>query len=116
MGDQANIVTKPQDALANLLSKEMAQVNELISQRMASQYAPRIPEVTAHLINAGGKRMRPLLTLASASICGYTGGFHIHLAATIEFIHTATLLHDAVVDESEQRRGRTTANILWDNK
>ena len=68
MGDQANIVTKPQDALANLLSKEMAQVNELISQRMASQYAPRIPEVTAHLINAGGKRLRPLLTLASASI------------------------------------------------
>ena len=116
MGDQANIVTKPQDALANLLSKEMAQVNELISQRMASQYAPRIPEVTAHLINAGGKRMRPLLTLASASICGYTGGFHIHLAAPIDFIHTATLLHDDVVDESAQRRGRPTANLLWDNK
>ena len=116
MGDQANIVTKPQDALANLLSKEMAQVNELISQRMASQYAPRIPEVTAHLINAGGKRLRPLLTLASASICGYTGGFHIHLAATVEFIHTATLLHDDVVDESAQRRGRPTANLLWDNK
>jgi octaprenyl-diphosphate synthase len=94
----------------------MAQVNELISQRMASQYAPRIPEVTAHLVEAGGKRLRPMLTLAAARMCGYEGDNHIKLAATVEFIHTATLLHDDVVDESEKRRGRPTANLLWDNK
>lgn len=83
---------------------------------MVSENAPRIPEVTAHLVNAGGKRLRPLLTLASAKLFGYTGPYHIHLAAVVEFIHTATLLHDDVVDESTQRRGRPTANRLWDNK
>tara|TARA_R110002051_G_scaffold105153_3_gene177992 strand:+ start:26 stop:931 length:906 start_codon:yes stop_codon:yes gene_type:complete len=83
---------------------------------MASEHAPRIPEVTAHLIEAGGKRLRPMLTLATAHLCGYQGQYHIHLAATVEFIHTATLLHDDVVDESAQRRGRPTANLLWDNK
>ena len=72
--------------------------------------------MTAHLVEAGGKRLRPMLTLAAARICGYDGPFHIHLAATVEFIHTATLLHDDVVDESRQRRGRPTANLLWDNK
>src|SRR6056300_324121 len=110
------LARKPHEALAALLEPELQAVNTLIQQRMASKHAPRIPEVTAHLVNAGGKRLRPLLTLASASICGYTGGFHIHLAATVEFIHTATLLHDDVVDESAQRRGRPTANLLWDNK
>ncbi len=94
----------------------MAQVNDLIRTRMASKHAPRIPEVTAHLVEAGGKRLRPLLTLAAAKLCGYDGPYHIHLAATVEFIHTATLLHDDVVDESNQRRGRPTANLLWDNK
>lgn len=83
---------------------------------MSSEHAPRIPEVTAHLIDAGGKRLRPMLTLAAAKACGYDGPYHIHLAATVEFIHTATLLHDDVVDESGQRRGRPTANLLWDNK
>jgi octaprenyl-diphosphate synthase len=83
---------------------------------MASEHAPRIPEVTAHLVEAGGKRLRPMLTLAAARICDYQGPYHIHLAATVEFIHTATLLHDDVVDESGQRRGRPTANLLWDNK
>ena len=83
---------------------------------MASEHAPRIPEVTAHLVGAGGKRLRPLLTLAAARMCGYEGDDHIRLAATVEFIHTATLLHDDVVDESRQRRGRPTANLLWDNK
>ena len=77
---------------------------------------PRIPEVTAHLVEAGGKRLRPMMTLAAARMCGYDGPFHVHLAATVEFIHTATLLHDDVVDESGQRRGRPTANLLWDNK
>ncbi len=94
---------------------DMERVNTLIQTRMASQNAPRIPEVTAHLVNAGGKRPRPLMTLASARMCGYEGPYHVHLAATVEFIHTATLLHDDVVDESSQRRGRPTANLLWDN-
>lgn len=107
---------KPLDQLSEYLADELAKVNTLIRQRMASKYAPRIPEVTAHLVEAGGKRLRPMLTLATARMCGYGGPFHIHLAATVEFIHTATLLHDDVVDESGKRRGRPTANLLWDNK
>jgi octaprenyl-diphosphate synthase len=94
----------------------MEAVNALIAARMASEHAPRIPEVTAHLVGAGGKRLRPLLTLAAARLCGYEGENHRRLAATVEFIHTATLLHDDVVDESGRRRGRPTANLLWDNK
>ncbi|MCL4105093.1 UNVERIFIED_CONTAM: hypothetical protein GTU68_018800 [Idotea baltica] len=94
----------------------MQAVNALIQERMASEHAPRIPEVSAHLVDAGGKRLRPMLTLAAAKMCGYAGPYHVHLAATVEFIHTATLLHDDVVDESGQRRGRPTANLLWDNK
>jgi octaprenyl-diphosphate synthase len=94
----------------------MAAVNALIRERMASEHAPRIPEVTAHLVEAGGKRLRPLLTLAAARMLGYAGVDHVKLAATVEFIHTATLLHDDVVDESQRRRGRPTANLLWDNK
>ena len=108
--------TGPQDRLADWLAEDMAAVNVLIRARMASEHAPRIPEVTAHLVEAGGKRLRPLLTLAGARMCGYDGPFHVHLAATVEFIHTATLLHDDVVDESQRRRGRPTANLLWDNK
>ena len=108
--------TKPHERLAVVLATEMDAVNTMIRDRMASENAPRIPEVTAHLIEAGGKRIRPMLTLAAAKMCGYDGPFHIHLAATVEFIHTATLLHDDVVDESEQRRGRPTANLLWDNQ
>ena len=110
------IATKPHDALAAHLSGQMGEVNLLIRERMASRHAPRIPEVTAHLVEAGGKRLRPMLVLASAELCGYQGPWHVHLAATVEFIHTATLLHDDVVDESRQRRGRPTANLLWDNK
>ena len=107
--------TKPHDRLAQALADDMAAVNDLIRIRMASEHAPRIPQVTAHLIEAGGKRLRPMLTLAAARMCGYAGPYHVHLAATVEFIHTATLLHDDVVDESQQRRGRPTANLLWDN-
>jgi octaprenyl-diphosphate synthase len=106
----------PHEALAEWLAEDMAAVGALIRERMASEHAPRIPEVTAHLIEAGGKRLRPLLTLAAARLCGYRGQDHVKLAATVEFIHTATLLHDDVVDESAQRRGRPTANLLWDNK
>jgi octaprenyl-diphosphate synthase len=107
---------KPHERLADWLAGDLAAVNALIRARMASEHAPRIPEVTAHLVEAGGKRLRPMLTLATARMCGYEGPFHIHLAATVEFIHTATLLHDDVVDESAKRRGRPTANLLWDNK
>ncbi len=107
--------TKPHERLAEALAEDLGRVNAMIRERMASEHAPRIPEVTAHLIEAGGKRLRPMLTLAAARMCGYDGPFHIHLAATVEFIHTATLLHDDVVDESTQRRGRPTANLLWDN-
>ncbi|MEM8773891.1 MAG: polyprenyl synthetase family protein [Pseudomonadota bacterium] len=107
---------KPHEALASHLDAKLKDVSVLIRDRMASQHAPRIPEVTAHLVEAGGKRLRPMLTLASADLCGYSGAFDVHLAATVEFIHTATLLHDDVVDESAKRRGRPTANLLWDNK
>ncbi|MDZ4096288.1 MAG: polyprenyl synthetase family protein [Paracoccaceae bacterium] len=110
------ISQKPHDRLAAWLEGDMEAVNSLICARMASEHAPRIPQVTAHLVEAGGKRLRPMLTLAAARLCGYDGPFHVHLAATVEFIHTATLLHDDVVDESARRRGRPTANLLWDNK
>ena len=97
----------------------MDAVNELIRGAYGqSKHAPRIPEVTAHLV--GRRRQTPAarcLRLATAArLCGYGGPYHVHLAATVEFIHTATLLHDDVVDESAQRRGRPTANLLWDNK
>uniref|UniRef100_UPI0023F3C045 polyprenyl synthetase family protein n=1 Tax=Lentibacter algarum TaxID=576131 RepID=UPI0023F3C045 len=107
---------KPHERLAAHLAAGMEAVNVLIRERMASKHAPRIPEVTQHLVEAGGKRLRPMLTLAAAELCGYDGPYHVHLAATVEFIHTATLLHDDVVDESAKRRGRPTANLLWDNK
>ncbi len=109
-------IESPVETLQHLLSTDMEAVNRLIRARMASEHAPRIPEVTAHLVDAGGKRIRPLLTLAAARLCGYEGEHHLRLAATVEFIHTATLLHDDVVDESGRRRGRPTANLLWDNK
>ncbi|TCO73003.1 polyprenyl synthetase family protein [Rhodovulum euryhalinum] len=109
-------VTKPHERLAALLSEEMAAVDQLIRERMRSAYAPRIDDVAAHIVRAGGKRLRPMLTIAAARMCGYDGPYHVYLAATVEFIHTATLLHDDVVDESGQRRGRPTANLLWDNK
>ncbi|KIC50322.1 polyprenyl synthetase family protein [Tateyamaria sp. ANG-S1] len=112
----ASTIAKPHDRLAAYLAEDLEGVNALIRERMASEHAPRIPEVTQHLVEAGGKRLRPMLTLASAQMCGYPGPYHVHLAATVEFIHTATLLHDDVVDESAQRRGRPTANLLWDNK
>ena len=109
-------VETPIERLLAMLAEDMDGVARLIRERMASRHAPRIPEVTAHLVGAGGKRLRPLLTLAAARLCGYRGADHLKLAATVEFIHTATLLHDDVVDESGQRRGRPTANLLWDNK
>ncbi len=113
---EAGAGERPQERLAAALAGGMAEVDALIRQRMASRHAPRIPEVAAHLVEAGGKRLRPLLTLAAAAICGGGNGAEVALAAAVEFIHTATLLHDDVVDESTRRRGRPTANLLWDNK
>jgi octaprenyl-diphosphate synthase len=106
---------KPHDRLAAALEGDLSEVARVIREKMQSEAAPRIPAVTAHLIEAGGKRLRPMLVLAAARLMGYSGPYHIHLAAVVEFIHTATLLHDDVVDASEQRRGRPTANLLWDN-
>lgn len=109
-------VAGPFERLVGLVAEDLARVNVLIRERMASEHASRIPEISAHLIEAGGKRLRPILTLAASRLCNYRGGDHVKLAAAVEFIHTATLLHDDVVDESGQRRGRATANLLWDNK
>ena len=109
-------VSRPLDRLSLALDADMAAVDALIHDRMTSRHAPRIAEVTAHLVDAGGKRLRPMLVLAAARLCGYQGEAHRQLAAAVEFVHTATLLHDDVVDESSQRRGRPTANLLWDNK
>ena len=106
----------PLNDLFDSFNTEMKLVDDLINQRMFSKHAPLIQQLTNHLINAGGKRLRPLLTLASANICEYDGKYHIHLATTVEFIHTATLLHDDVIDDSLKRRGQPTANKLWDNK
>ncbi len=109
-------IAGPHERLAAALAEPLGRVDATIRARMSSRHAPRIPQVTEHLIGAGGKRIRPMLTLAAARMLGYAGEGDVKLAATVEFIHTATLLHDDVVDESGQRRGRPTANLLWDNK
>ncbi|MEM9098153.1 MAG: polyprenyl synthetase family protein [Pseudomonadota bacterium] len=105
----------PFERLSALVAEDMTEVNAVIRERMSSEHAPKIPEISGHLIEAGGKRLRPILTLAAAQLCAYEGRDHVKLAAVVEFIHTATLLHDDVVDESEKRRGKATANILFDN-
>ena len=102
------------DALMALVAADMNGVNAVILERMQSKVA-LIPELAGHLIAGGGKRMRPMLTLACASLLGYPGTRHHKLAAAVEFIHTATLLHDDVVDGSGMRRGKRTANLLWGN-
>jgi octaprenyl-diphosphate synthase len=102
------------DALMALVALDMNGVNAVILERMQSKVA-LIPELAGHLIAGGGKRMRPMLTLASANLLGYPGARHHKLAAAVEFIHTATLLHDDVVDGSGMRRGKRTANLIWGN-
>jgi octaprenyl-diphosphate synthase len=102
------------DPLAALVAADMNGVNAVILERMQSKVA-LIPELAGHLIAGGGKRMRPMLTLACASLLGYPGTRHHKLAAAVEFIHTATLLHDDVVDGSGMRRGKRTANLIWGN-
>jgi len=103
------------DALHDLVAADMRDVNQVIMDNMKSPVV-LIPKLAGHIITSGGKRLRPMLTLASATLCGYTGRRHVNIAACIEFIHTATLLHDDVVDESDLRRGSATANAVWGNK
>ena len=102
-------------ALQGLVGDDLGRVNEVILRRMDSRVA-LIPQLAGHIIAAGGKRLRPMLTLGAAALCGYRGNRHIPLAASVEFIHTASLLHDDVVDESDLRRGNATANVLWGNQ
>ncbi len=105
----------PLNRLADHLASDMAAVNATIISKMHSD-VPLIPELASHLIAAGGKRIRPLLTLACAALFGYQGTRQHKLAACVEFIHTATLLHDDVVDESSQRRGKASANAVFGNE
>ncbi len=112
--------TKPADVspvekLVALLREDMRTADALIHARLGSAVA-LIPDLAKHLVDSGGKRLRPLLTLAAARMGGYAGGHHVHLAAAVEFIHTATLLHDDVVDGSSLRRGKVSANLVWGNK
>jgi octaprenyl-diphosphate synthase len=103
------------EPLMRLVRDEMAEVNQIILSQARSDVA-LIPELAQHLINSGGKRLRPMLTIGAAKLCGYRGEGHIKLAAAVEFMHTATLLHDDVVDESDMRRGKKSARLLWGNQ
>ncbi len=101
--------------ILDLTRADMERVNAMILSRTGSQVT-MIPEVANHLISSGGKRLRPILTLASAMLCGYHAESHVKLAAAVEFMHTATLLHDDVVDDSDMRRGKPAARMLWGNE
>jgi len=107
-----------QDTLKPLLAlveEDMGRVNGIIVEKARSD-VDMIPELARHLIDSGGKRLRPMLTIAAAKLCGYQGEGHVKLAASVEFMHTATLLHDDVVDESDLRRGKIAARMLWGNE
>jgi octaprenyl-diphosphate synthase len=108
-------IPAPLAPLYALIGPDLEQVNRLVLEHLDSQVA-LIPTLGTHLISGGGKRLRPILTLVSARMFGYGGQDHALMAATIEYIHTATLLHDDVVDKSSTRRGRLTANSVWGNK
>ena len=103
------------EKLVSLVADDMLRVNAMILSRTGSDVS-MIPEVANHLISSGGKRLRPMLTLATAGLSGYAGDGHVKLAASVEFMHTATLLHDDVVDESDMRRGKIAARIKWGNE
>ncbi|MCZ2328455.1 polyprenyl synthetase family protein [Bartonella sp. F02] len=102
-------------SLINLTKDDMERANQLIVS-MAKSNVEMIPEISNHLISSGGKRLRPMITLAAAYMFGYQGDGHIQLATSVEFMHTATLLHDDVVDESNLRRGKPTARMIWGNQ
>jgi octaprenyl-diphosphate synthase len=101
--------------LVDLIQEDFLKTNNLIIDQISSE-VDRIPELSKHIINLGGKRLRPILTIACAKMLGIKNNDHITLAAAVELLHTATLLHDDVVDESDFRRGKKTSHILWDNK
>ena len=101
--------------LLGLVADDMEKVNAQILSH-AQSHVELIPELAQHLIDSGGKRLRPMLTIAAARMCGYEGNCHVDLATAVEFMHTATLLHDDVVDESDLRRGRRTARLIWGNQ
>ncbi|MEO9876692.1 MAG: polyprenyl synthetase family protein [Anderseniella sp.] len=101
--------------LLDLVATDMEKVNAQILSH-AQSHVELIPELAQHLIDSGGKRLRPMLTIAAARMCGYDGNHHVDLATAVEFMHTATLLHDDVVDESDLRRGRRTARLIWGNQ
>lgn len=103
------------EELIRLTKPGMDQVNDLIL-KMAGANVDMIPEIADYLISSGGKRLRPMLTLAAADMCGYEGDGHVKLASCVEFMHTATLLHDDVVDESDMRRGKKSARMVWGNQ
>ena len=102
-------------SLTDLVAGDMSKVNQLILSKTGSD-VEMIPEVAKHLIDSGGKRLRPMLTIAAAQMSGYAGIHHITLAASVEFMHTATLLHDDVVDDSDMRRGKPAARMVWGNE
>ena len=106
---------EPIQELLDLIDEDFVKVDELINKQVISEI-DRIPDISNHIINLGGKRLRPILTLTTAKICNYRGSMHIKLAAAVELMHTATLLHDDVVDESDIRRGKSASHKIWDNK
>ena len=110
-GSGGDVLTR----MGSFIADDLKACNRVIIQEMDSPVA-LIPQLAAHIVAAGGKRLRPMLTIASARMCGYGGQRHVHLAACVEFIHTATLLHDDVVDESVLRRGLASANAIFGNK
>jgi octaprenyl-diphosphate synthase len=102
-------------SLVDLVKGDMEKVNQLILSKTGSEVT-MIPQVANHLIDSGGKRLRPMLTIATAQMSGYEGSHHVTLAASVEFMHTATLLHDDVVDNSDMRRGKLAARLVWGNE
>ncbi|MDG1126775.1 MAG: polyprenyl synthetase family protein [Hellea sp.] len=118
MSAQPQLINKvdqsPSERLLEMAASDMASVDQIILERMQSPVG-LIPDLAKHLISAGGKRLRPLLTVATSLMCGYKGDKHHKLAAAVEFIHSATLLHDDVVDDSTLRRGKKPANLVWGN-
>lgn len=112
---ETNVVKPGIQKLVELVAPGMAQVNDIILSKAGSN-VDLIPEIAKHLISSGGKRLRPMLTLALADMFNYQGNGHVVLAASVEFMHTATLLHDDVVDESDMRRGKLAARKLWGNQ
>ena len=105
----------PLDIFMKWLEPDIIKINQSILNNLLGS-EPLISDLSNHIIGSGGKRIRPLLTIACSKLCNYIGNRHIELASVIEFIHTATLLHDDVVDDSKKRRGKSSANFIWDNK